>query len=181
MPRVGGRRVADGFGQGPRARTRDQIETAAFYRGLVHRVALLPILGLMTALAVVACSGTGDSTVSAAVVTHTRGLPPSASESIAPATGTPKPFATWAGPRQIYVTTWGSSSCPSLPSSVHADGAHTLLIKTAEHYLHKADDACTSDLAATTSTVDLPSMVDETAALSIRIDGTTTRLGARTR
>lgn len=144
-------------------------------------MALLWILGLTTVLAVAACSGTGNSTVSAAVVTHTRGVPPNVGESIAPATGTPKPFATWAGPHQIYVTMWGSSSCPRLPTSVHAEGAHTLRIKTAEHYLHKGDDACTSDLAATTSTVNLPSTVDETAALTVSIDGITTRVEARPR
>jgi hypothetical protein len=53
-----------------------------------------------------------------------------------------------------------------------------VLIKTAEH-LPKGDDACTSDLAATTSTVMLPSGTDDTAALTVSIDGAPTQLGRR--
>jgi hypothetical protein len=127
-------------------------------------------------------SGSGDSRVATAVVTHVQGLPPGVTQPPdAAAAGIPKPFATWAASHEMYVTTWGSSSCPRLPTSVHAKGAHGAQINTAEHYLHKGDNACTSDLAATTSTVRLPLEIDDTAALAVTIDGTLTELGSRVR
>jgi hypothetical protein len=64
-----------------------------------------------------------------------------------------------------------------LPTSVNAQGAHEVRIKTAEH----GEGSCTADAAATTSTVQLPSETDDTAALTIDIDGTPTQLAARPR
>jgi len=150
----------------------------------VQRLAVLLTSGAAVVLAVSDCSGSRDSPVATAVVRHERGLPPGVTESPetwTAATGIPKPFATWAESHEIYVTTWGSSSCPKLPTSVHAAGAHGVQINTAEHYLHKGDNACTSDLAPTTSTVRLPPEIDDTAALAVTIDGTPIELGPRTR
>jgi hypothetical protein len=148
----------------------------------VNRAGVLWTSAVAVVLGLSACSGSGDSKVATAVVTHVRGLPPGVTEPPgALAAGTPKPFATWAQSHEVYVTTWGSGSCPRLPTSVRAHGAQEVRIKTAENYLHKGDHACASDLSPSTSTVRLPSEIDVTAALTVNIDGTSTRLGPRSR
>ena len=148
----------------------------------VNRVPASLAAALAVVLCVGACSGSGHSSVATAVVTQTRGLPPGVSEApSALAAGNPKSFATWAQGHEIYVTTWGSGSCPRLPTSVKPSGAHDVQIKTAELSLHSGDNACTSDLTATTSTVTLPSGMDDTGSLTVNIDGTPTRLPSRTR
>ena len=165
---------------------------ATLWRSIVremHRVGVLVMSGAAVVLAVNACSGSGSgsgsggSAVDAAVVAHVRGLPPGISEppAGAAAPGVLKPFATWAESHEIYVTTWGSSSCPKLPTSVHAKGAHRVQISTAGISLHSGDNACTNDLAPTTSTVRLPAAISDTAALVVTIDGTPTELGPRAR
>ena len=149
----------------------------------MHRVGVLMMSGAAFVLVVSACSGSGSSPVATAVVAHVRGLPPGVSEP-PPGTAAPgvlKSFATWAASHEIYVTTWGSSSCPKLPTSVHAKGAHRVQISTAGISLHKGENACTNDLAPTTSTVALPPSISDTAALVVTIDGTPTELGPRGR
>jgi hypothetical protein len=142
----------------------------------VNRVAVLFAFGVTVVVGTSAC--TSGSTVATAVVAHARGFPPGVTKPPSDlAAGIPKPFATWAQADQIYVTTWGSSSCPMLPTSVNADGAHEVRIKTAEH----GEGNCTADAAATTSTVRLPAETDDTAALTIDVDGTPTHLSPRPR
>jgi hypothetical protein len=129
--------------------------------------------GLPTALvtALVACSHAQPG-VARAVVTYERGLPPSATPSRSFHT---EPVASWADPRRIYVVTYGSSSCPSLPTVVRADGPHRVTIMTKEH-LANGDDGCTSDLGPTTSTVTLPKDTDVTTPLTVDIDSVITKL-----
>ena len=130
----------------------------------VSRVAVLWTSAVAVVLGLSACSG--DSKVATAVVTHVFGLPSGITKLSA--------SATWAQDHQIYVTTYGSSSCPRLPTSVKAHGPHEVRIKIAE-----PDGNCTSDLGPTTSTVKLPAEIDDTAALTVSIDGTSTHLGPR--
>ena len=132
----------------------------------MNRVAVLWTFAVAVVLGLSACSDSGDSKVATAVVTHAFGLPPG----ITKLSG----GATWAQDHQICVTTYGSSSCPRLPTSVKAHGPHEVRIKTAE-----PDGNCTSDLGPTTSTVKLPAEIDDTAALTVSIDGTSTHLGPR--
>ena len=143
----------------------------------MHRVAVLLASGAAVVLGVSSCSAAHDARVAPAVVTQVRGLPPSVTEPPgAGAAGIPKPFASWAvEPGDIYVTTWGSSTCPKLPTSVHATGAHGVQITTARHYL-RGENVCTSDFAPTTSTVRLPREIAFTAVLAVTIDGTVTEL-----
>lgn len=125
-------------------------------------------------------SGATGSHVSPAVIGHFRGFPTGVT---VPANRHPgqstKPWAAWAGPKSIYVMTWGSGSCPNIPSSVEATGPDRVLIKTVGHDFHKGDTACTADLAVTTSVVRLPSSIDTTRVLAAQIDGTSTRLAPR--
>jgi hypothetical protein len=145
-------------------------------RDVHRRVVVLLNWAAVIALGVTACSSSGDSRVATAVVTHVRALPPGVTEP--PGAFDPhnlEPFARWAQSHAIYVTTWGSGSCPRLPTSVHADGAHKVQIKTAE----RGGPNCTADLAPTTSTVKLPPGTADTGAIVVTIDGTATELAAR--
>ncbi|MBO0812068.1 MAG: hypothetical protein J2P23_08465 [Microlunatus sp.] len=90
----------------------------------------------------------------------------------------PKPWAARAGRRTIWVMTWGSGSCPELPSAVTATAPDRLVIQT--HILAAGRHAiCTADLVVTTSLVRLPAEIDAGRALVVRVDGKPTRLAAR--
>jgi hypothetical protein len=150
---------------------------------MTRRVELIRIAAVAVAAAITvgACSGPTHSHVSSAVTGHFKGVPPG----LAVPAGqenprTQKPWAAWAAPDSIYVMTWGSGSCPRIPSSVKAAEAGLVLISTAEHDFHSNDNVCTADLAVTTSLVRLPSTVDATHALVVQIDGTSTHLAAPT-
>lgn len=131
---------------------------------------------VMGACAVAACSGSGSS-ISKAVVTYTRGTPPGVSlgVSVSGAGDDSEPFVTWAGPGRIFVVTYGSGSCPRLPTSVRSDGPHRVIVKTKAH-LFDGDNACTADLGPTTITVNIPDDIVENAAFTVKVDGSTTTL-----
>ena len=136
----------------------------------------LAAIGVVATMAS-ACSGPGHSRVSSAVTRHFKGVPTGVSTAaVQQHLRTQKPWAAWAGSRSISVMTWGSGSCPSLPSSVEAAGADQVVV----HTVVGPGDVCTSDLAITTSVVRLPSRVDTRRVLVVQIDGTSTRLPART-
>lgn len=119
------------------------------------------------------CTG-GQPAVSAAVVTYARGAPVGSPWPPAGTTST----AVWSTPGRIALVVYGSGSCPRLPTSVTAHGAHQVTITTVEH-LAKGDTGCTSDLAATTVVVALPRQVDRHGPLRVVVDGTPTDLAAR--
>ena len=138
---------------------------------------------------VLGLSGCGNSTkatplaatqthVSSAVIRHFPGVPNAhlMSECVPGPMPTQKPCAAWAGADLLYVAAWGSGSCPPLPTSVAAPEADLVVIKTAPHDSHPQDTGCDADLGATTSVVRLPSNVDSTRPLTVRVDTTTLRL-----
>ena len=67
-----------------------------------------------------------------------------------------------------------------VPGSVKAVGPHWIKIDTVSHDFHQGDDACTGDLAPTTTTIRLAGTVDDTSTLLIDLDGRVVRLGPRT-
>lgn len=91
--------------------------------------------------------------------------------------GTAPPCAAWAGAGSIYVTTWGSGSCPNIPISVRVAGRALLVIRT--HDLVAPGTPCTADLTATTSVLRLPTTIDATGSLAVQIDGIMRRLPPR--
>lgn len=140
---------------------------------------------VLPAIAMVVCtlSGCGGgpthSHVSSAVTRHFKGLPKGVSVPDAQREGASKPWAAWAGPHSIYVMTWGSGSCPKIPTSVKVEDSDRIVASTVEHDFYARDTVCTADLAVTTSVVQLPSAVSDTKDLLVEIDGTATRLGPR--
>lgn len=145
------------------------------------RIAALSTVTVVMATA--GCSGSSAagnrlSGVAEQVATYVHGVPAGITMSSPSASGIPKSLVSWAGAHQLYVTTVGSGSCPTLPTSVHADGAHRVVIHTA--LVHRSGvNACTADLGPTTSTIDLPARIDSTAQLTVDIDGTSMTLEPR--
>ena len=134
------------------------------------------------ALASAACSqgGPTQSPVSPAVVSHFKGFPKGGHLfACEPRFQVQKSCAAWAHNRSIYVITWGSGSCPNIPTSVIGRSAREVVISTVEHDFIKGDQACTADLAVTTSVVRLPAETNGAQALFVQIDGMRTRLPAR--
>lgn len=70
---------------------------------------------------------------------------------------------------ELLITTWGSSSCPRLPSSVEAD-ASTVVVETRQFNFFSGND-CTTDASPTTSTVAVPPGVVVDRAIRVVIDG----------
>jgi hypothetical protein len=65
--------------------------------------------------------------------------------------------------RRMYVTTWGSSSCPTVPTDLDAqsDSALSLTLKD------KVSQSCTEDLVPTTYALDVP--VEVSAAPEVQV------------
>jgi len=116
----------------------------------------------------VACSASHP--ISKAVTTYARGMPPGV-KVFHLMTAAPKPIVAREGTDKVYVTTWGSGSCPELPTQVRAEGPHRLVVKTRQH-LPKGATVCTADLGPTTSTIQLPSKIDIAAPITVEVNGT---------
>jgi hypothetical protein len=129
-----------------------------------------------------ACSssfGPNNSHVSAAVVDHFGGLPwgqhaPPESR----AADVESAAVIRRDAHSIYVVTWGSGSCPDIPTSVRTIGPDRLSIRTVQHSFWSRANACTLDLAPTTSVVRLPASLVEARSLVVVVDGKVTRLTA---
>lgn len=68
-------------------------------------------------------------------------------------------------PSAVRVQLWGSSSCPQVVTGSRADGPGRLLV-WAEHD-HGSRDACTADLARTSSSVPLPDDLRDVEELEV--------------
>lgn len=80
-------------------------------------------------------------------------------------------FVTWDGARRLNITTYGSGSCPALPTAVRSKGEHQVVVRTTTR-----EGACTADLSPTTSVIALPQGIDTSAAVSVDVDGAVTLL-----
>lgn len=67
------------------------------------------------------------------------------------------PRAEWLeGGRSISITTWGSSSCPPVPTALEATAPDAVTV----HFEPSPFDPCTADMAPTTHELSLPVEVD---------------------
>lgn len=150
--------------------TRREVQVAG------HKLRGWPGLIFFAGVILAACSSAGPthSHISSAVTAHFKGVP----NGIAVRRGNATPWAERADGRAIYVMTWGSGSCPSIPRSVRARGPHRVVIDIVEHDFVSSDNSCSADLAVTTSRVRLPSSVASSQALTVRVDGTDSRVAA---
>lgn len=105
----------------------------------------------------------GSATGSTPTVSHTKGLPPSIT--ITDTSG--QSVVGWLGAGQMYLVTYGSSTCPRLPTSVTAAAGNRLTITTAP----TSDGPCTMDFGPTTSVVDVPQGISDTQPVQVTVDG----------
>jgi hypothetical protein len=136
------------------------------------------LVGVAASTAACGSGGPTHSHVSAAVIDHFKGVPKGG---LPPTCGAPstQTCVAWADDHSIYVITWGSGSCPMIPTSVDAKGDQEVVIRTVDHDFFKGDNACTTDLAATTSVVRVPETIDRSKILTVDVDEASTRLAAR--
>jgi hypothetical protein len=104
-------------------------------------------------------------------VRYTKGLPPSVT--ITDTTG--QSVVGWLGPGQMYLVTYGSGSCPKLPTDVTAAAGNRLTITTAP----SSDGPCTMDFGPTTSFVDVPTGIDEKQPVQVTVDGVASSVAPR--
>jgi hypothetical protein len=118
-----------------------------------------------------------SSRVSPAVIRHFRGLPPgvdlTASQLSAHLRNARRvtPLVMHAGSRSIYLTTWASGGCPEVPTTVRAQGPRHVIIRTVIHDFESGDNACSADLAPTTSLLRLPWRIATDKPFTVRVDG----------
>jgi hypothetical protein len=154
----------------------DEGEAVTTRRARIWWLTLAACLGA----ALTACVGPTHSHVSPAVVDHWKGLPKGFEVPTSQiGSRNQKPWAAWAGAHSIYVMTWGSGSCPLIPTSVDTEDSGRVVIETVAHDFFRGDDACTADLGVTTSVVRLPDEFDTTDGVDVQIDGSTTHLSPR--
>ena len=96
-------------------------------------------------------------------MSHSKGLP----STVTPTDSSGQSIVGWSGAGRLYVVTFGSGSCPKLPTSVTATGSNQLTIVTAP----SSDGPCTMDFGPTTSVVDVPPGIDETKPVQVTVDG----------
>jgi hypothetical protein len=133
------------------------------------------LVGVAASTAACGSGGPTHSHVSAAVIDHFKGVPKGG---LPPTCGAPstQTCVAWADDHSIYVITWGSGSCPMIPTSVDAKGDQEVVIRTVDHDFFKGDNACTTDLATTTSVVRVPETIDRSKILTVDVDDASTLL-----
>jgi hypothetical protein len=112
------------------------------------------------------------------LVRHYLGLPPGVT--LSPERD--RDNAVWATAGQMAVLTWGSSGCPGLPSRLKVSGSNALTV-TVTADLPPDGATCPADMAATTSVIQVPTALDVSEPVNVRIvdgsDGATVPLPPR--
>jgi hypothetical protein len=101
---------------------------------------------------------------------HHQRLPPNATGSSAF-----EAFTVWAEAGRMYVVTFGSSSCPKVPTGVSASADNRLTVRAKPI----SDGPCTMDIRPTTSLVDVPAGIDDSKPVEVTIDGVVSVLPPR--
>ena len=131
------------------------------------------IVGLVMAVAgTVTVVGCASDSVPTIAVTYFRSTATPTAETTVPLdkNGTAVPQLRWGSEDQLILTTWGSGSCPLLPTAVTVQGAHRIAISLATQY--GSDVACTADLTATDSVIVAPPGSTRPVPLSLRSKAT---------
>lgn len=88
--------------------------------------------------------------------------------------GDPTPLLRWSSADQLILTTWGSGTCPLLPTAVTLQNAHRISISLAS-----VDGPCTADLAPTNSVIVAPAGLDASMPAIAKIRGNEVALAPR--
>lgn len=120
------------------------------------RIGYVSIGVVVAACLLTGCSGPDPSVAE----TTKRGLP----EGFVLKTTDFDSFATWLEPDETFaIVTWGSGSCPSIPTALTAEGQNRVAVT----FSPSPNDPCTADMAPTTHEFALP---DEITAGPVIID-----------
>ena len=120
--------------------------------------------GLCVAVAGVSGCSSGPTGPKSIAVTHYRGIPPGAETARPlPRTGV---NAAWRDGR-LEITTWGSGSCPGVPTRARARGQHAVEVTISADY----SGVCTTDLSPTTSVIEVPAGIAATGPLTVTMRG----------
>ena len=122
---------------------------------------------MVGSLTAAACASDGFSTIA---VTYSRATTVPAMPILLGKDHIEVPQLRWGSGDQLILTTWGSGSCPLLPTAVTVQGAHRIAISLATQY--GSDVACTADLTATDSVIVAPPGSTRPVPLSLRSKAT---------
>ncbi len=125
------------------------------------------------ALTVVSC---GSSSVDTVAVTYSRSTTSMKTMPAVDENGDPMPLLRWGSENRLILTTWGSGTCPLLPTRVTLQNAHHVTIR-----LGSVDGPCTADLAPTNSVIVAPAGLDATTPAVAQIQGSNVPLSPRGR
>ncbi|MEP6650393.1 MAG: hypothetical protein ABJA74_10865 [Lapillicoccus sp.] len=73
----------------------------------------------------------------------------------------------WGGRGRMYVVTFGSGTCPKLPTTVTVGDGNRLTITTTSN----SKGPCTMDVSPTTSVITVPRGFDDTTPVQVTVDG----------
>jgi len=71
-------------------------------------------------------------------------------------------------PAELTLVTWGSSACPTVPTSVSWAGSSTIVLAITSDY---GDQACTADMVPWASIVELPPRKEGGEITEVRVEG----------
>jgi hypothetical protein len=141
------------------------------------RVSRATIAASAVALGLAASSGCAHNDISTVAVTHsqpsTAMAPPARDKN-----GDQLPQLRWNSGHQLILTTWGSGTCPSLPTSVSMQSDQRIVIGLASNY-GRDDVGCTADLSPTDSVILAPSGLDASKPAVAAIQGRQVTLAPR--
>ena len=121
-----------------------------------------------SAVAVSACSSGGSASPHPIVLRTYHGIPSGAVTQHPGFAGVIKPIAAFTSATTLSLTTWGSGSCPTVPTSLTVVDRTHLYVRTASSA--RAGSACTADLGPTTSEIAIsPDKIDTAGEVHVQV------------
>lgn len=126
------------------------------------------VCGVMGAVALAACAAPADSI---AVRSYSPEEVPESTVYSDDRQQTPLAAGTIDSRGRLHVTVFGSSSCPDIPTELHAEAPSKVRI----HFAEQREGDCTSDLAPRTHVFQLPDQLTIYAPLRVELESSTIR------
>ncbi len=137
----------------------------------VRRATAVLLIAVFGTLTVVSC---GSDRVATVAITYSRSTTVMDQPIQMDKDGYPIPLLRWGTADQLILTTWGSGSCPLLPTTVTLQNAHRITIRLASD-----DGPCTADLAPTNSVIVAPHGLDASQPAIAKIQSNEVALSSR--
>jgi hypothetical protein len=135
---------------------------------------LMAVAGMLTV------AGCGSTDVPTIAVTYSRSTTVPAAETtvLLDKNGAEVPQLRWGSGDQLILTTWGSGSCPELPTSMTLQNAHRLTIGLYSRP-GSGNNGCTADLTPTDSVITAPAGLDDGTPAVAQVEGNEVPLSPR--